>query len=136
MSTTSFHPTLNSVASVKATSEVGVFILRCNITDMDGNTYNADYCSRPEDGFGLNLTIRQWFADNPFFPVQGHAPAPFEGTCAILPFGAGPTDGIATACTGNADKPLSISATEGDYDAGRDEELRKSNKAHRPYSKD
>lgn len=85
MTMTSLTPTLNSVASIKATSERGVFILHCNITDVEGNTYEADYCSRPDDTFGLNPTIRQWLTDNPFFPVQPRAPATVREIRATLP---------------------------------------------------
>lgn len=85
MTITSLIPTLNSVASIKATSERGVFIVHCNITDVDGNTYDADYCSRPGDLFGLNPTMRQWLAENPSFPVQPHLPPTVEDFRASLP---------------------------------------------------
>ncbi|WP_455918670.1 hypothetical protein [Ensifer canadensis] len=61
---------LNSVQSVAATAEPNVFILSCNITDINNETYDCDYCSRPEDTFGLNPTVRQWILDNPEFPIH------------------------------------------------------------------
>lgn len=85
MTITPSTPTLNSVASIKATSERGVFILHCNITDAEGNTYDADYCSRPDDTFGLNPTIREWLAENPSFQVQPYAPPTVEEIRASLP---------------------------------------------------
>lgn len=76
---------LNAVSTVAATVEPGVFILYCNITDMEGNTYDTDYCSRTEDSFGLNPTIRQWLADNPSFPIQAYVPPTADGTRASMP---------------------------------------------------
>jgi hypothetical protein len=55
---------LNSVTSIRATNEPNVYLVNCNITDLNGETYDTDYGSRPEDTFGLNPTIRQWLADN------------------------------------------------------------------------
>lgn len=76
---------LNAVSTVAATAESGVFILQCNITDMEGNTYETNYCSRPEDAFGLNQPIRQWLTDNPDFPVQPHVPARKEEIRVSMP---------------------------------------------------
>jgi hypothetical protein len=76
---------LNAVSTVAATVEPGVFILYCNITDMEGNTYDAEYCSRSDDTFGLNPTIRQWLAENPSFQVQPYAPPTVEEIRASLP---------------------------------------------------
>lgn len=55
---------LNSVISLQATNEPGVFMLECNITDAYGETYDCTYCSRPDDVFGLNPAIRQWLLDH------------------------------------------------------------------------
>ncbi|MGH0371738.1 hypothetical protein NKY71_25285 [Sinorhizobium meliloti] len=71
-------PKLNSISAVKATAEAGVFLVYCNITDIDGDTYDAEYGSRPEDTFGLNPTIRQWLVDNPGFPIQPYTPPTAE----------------------------------------------------------
>lgn len=75
---------LNSVSTVTATAENGVFILHCNITDLDGNTYDADYCSHPEDTFGLNPIVRQWLADNPSFPISSYIAPTAEATRASM----------------------------------------------------
>jgi len=64
---------LNSVESVSATGEDGVFLVRCNITDLNGDTYDTDYGSRPEDTFGLNPTIREWLVEN-------------EGSYQVIPY--------------------------------------------------
>lgn len=76
---------LNSVSSITATLETGVFILHCNITDLNGETYNTDYCSRPSDTFGLNPVVRQWLVDNPAFPIQPYTPPTPEKIRASLP---------------------------------------------------
>lgn len=65
---------LNSVEMVTQMPEEGVFLLRCNITDIDDIIRDCDYCSRPDDPYGLNPTIRQWLADNPSFPRTPYVP--------------------------------------------------------------
>lgn len=65
---------LNSVSTVYATSEPDVFNLACNITDFYGETYDTQFCSRPEDPFGLNPDIRAWLAANPDFPIEPYVP--------------------------------------------------------------
>lgn len=67
---------LNSVEMVTQMPEEGVFLLRCNITDIDDIIRDCDYCSRPDDPYGLNPTIRQWLADNPSFPRTPYVPPP------------------------------------------------------------
>lgn len=67
---------LNHVSSIAATAEAGVYLVRCNLTDMNKETYDAEYCSRPEDTFGLNPTIRKWLTDNPTFPIDPYVPPP------------------------------------------------------------
>lgn len=76
---------LNSVMSVRATHEPGVFSLLVNITDIDGETYDCEYCSRPDDPFGLNPTIRTWLTDNPDFPVQAYVEPSIEQQRAGFP---------------------------------------------------
>ncbi|MEY9100476.1 hypothetical protein ABIA24_003385 [Sinorhizobium fredii] len=76
---------LNSVSTITATPEPGVFFVGCNITDINGETYDTEYCSRPDDPFGLNPTIRKWLADNASFPVQPHVPATPEELRAGMP---------------------------------------------------
>lgn len=85
MTINSNRVSLNFVSTVTATPESGVFILQCNITDVEGNTYDADYCSRPEDVFGLNPTIRRWLIDNTGFPIQPHVPPTTEKIRASMP---------------------------------------------------
>ncbi|MEJ6847562.1 hypothetical protein V3589_15240 [Sinorhizobium fredii] len=76
---------LNTVYAVTATIEPEVFIVDCNITDVHGDTYDAEYCSRPEDAYGLNPEIRQWLADNPDFPVDPYVPPTDEEMRANAP---------------------------------------------------
>ncbi|WLR91023.1 hypothetical protein [Shinella zoogloeoides] len=77
---------LNSVASVKATPENGVYLLDCNITDRDGFTYDCEYCSRPEDMFGLNPTIREWLVENEgSYQVVPYVPPTVEEMRATFP---------------------------------------------------
>ncbi|THK37253.1 hypothetical protein EHS39_15640 [Ensifer sp. MPMI2T] len=80
---------LNSVTSITATSEPDVFLVKCNITDIEGSSYDTDYCSRPNDPFGLNPTIRQWLADNPSFRIQSFvAPTPQQIRASMPPLSA------------------------------------------------
>ncbi|MCG5484019.1 MAG: hypothetical protein KK482_09895 [Sinorhizobium meliloti] len=76
---------LNEVYTVTATEEHDVYILGCNLTDINGHTYDADYTSRPDDTFGLNPVIRQWLSDNPLFPVQPYVPPTLEQIRATMP---------------------------------------------------
>ncbi len=76
---------LNEVFEVRSTSETDVFVLRCNITDYRGDTYDCDYCSRPDDPFGLNPTIRAWLTDNPNFPRQPYLPPTDEEKRQAMP---------------------------------------------------
>lgn len=65
---------LHSVTKIVHGGEPDMYILTCNITDMNGETYECDYVSREGDTFGLNPTIRQWLADNPDFPRDLYVP--------------------------------------------------------------
>lgn len=76
---------LNSVASVKATQESGVFVLECNITDINGETFDCEYVSRESDTFGLAPTVRQWLVENPSFPVTPYVPPTTEEVRAAMP---------------------------------------------------
>jgi len=76
---------LNAVSTVTATSEPGVFVVTCNITDIEGNTYDTDYCSRPDDAFGLNPTLRRWLAGKASFPVQPYVSLTAEERRASMP---------------------------------------------------
>ncbi|TVZ64124.1 hypothetical protein BCL32_4330 [Rhizobium mongolense USDA 1844] len=55
--------TLNEVHSVRATAEADSYVLFFNLTDFRGDTYDCEYCSRPDDPYGLNPVIRQWLTD-------------------------------------------------------------------------
>lgn len=54
---------LHAVHSVTPSAEEGVFIVHVTITDSSGETYTCDYCSRPDDPYGLNPAIREWLAN-------------------------------------------------------------------------
>lgn len=72
------EPILNSVAAVVETAEAGVYLVHCNITDVDGFSYDAVHCLRPEDNFGLSPVIREWMAENPDFPKTPYTPPTVE----------------------------------------------------------
>ncbi|MBP1882378.1 hypothetical protein [Sinorhizobium mexicanum] len=74
MTVMSSNISLNSVVAVAATTEENVLVVHCNITDIEGQTYDTSYCSRPDDPYGLNPAVRAWLATNPSFPIQPFAP--------------------------------------------------------------
>lgn len=76
---------LNEVYGVTATPEPGTYVVRCNVTDMDGDTDDCDYCSRPNDGFGINPMIREWLAANPEFPIDPYVPPTEEEKRQAMP---------------------------------------------------
>ncbi|WP_051000065.1 hypothetical protein [Sinorhizobium fredii] len=76
---------LNEVYSIEATSEADTFVLSVNLTDIHGDTYDCEYVSRPDDGFGLNPAIRQWLTDNPEFPIVPYAAPTDEEIRASMP---------------------------------------------------
>lgn len=53
------NPILHKVISVQNTAESGVYIIKIDLTDMEGERYVADYCLRPEDTFGLAPELSQ-----------------------------------------------------------------------------
>ncbi|MBD9511650.1 hypothetical protein IB265_33380 [Ensifer sp. ENS10] len=71
---------VNRVYSVTAGRVAGSYLVKANITDFEGETYDCDYMSYANDTNGLNPAIRQWLADNPDFPSQPYVPpsAPTE----------------------------------------------------------
>jgi len=78
-------PVLHSVISVTATNEPEVYIVRVELTDVDEVTTIDDYCSRPDDPFGLNPAIRQWLSDHageytilPYVPPADPGPQPYR----------------------------------------------------------
>lgn len=64
---------LNSVESVTATADPGVYIVRCNITDVNGETYDTNHGVRPDDPYGLSPILRAWMVEN-------------EGSYEVLPY--------------------------------------------------
>ncbi len=68
------QPTLNSVSAIRDTNEAGVYVLMVNITDSNGETYDDQFVSRPDDPFGLGPAVRQWLSENPDFPVSPYIP--------------------------------------------------------------
>lgn len=76
--------TLNDVSSIAETDEENVYIVHCNITDAFGDTYDTEYCTRPDGKHGLNPVIRKWMADNPNFPVDVYVPPTVEEQRASL----------------------------------------------------
>ncbi|MDK1489682.1 hypothetical protein QN219_06370 [Sinorhizobium sp. 7-81] len=85
MTVTSSNISLNSVGVVTATAEEGVFVVCCNITDAEGQTYDTDYCSRPDDPYGLSPAVRAWLAANPSFPIQPFVPPTMDQIRAGMP---------------------------------------------------
>lgn len=76
---------LHSVHAIRETQEPDVFIVSCNLTDLYNETYDADYCSRPNDTFGLNPTIREWLIDNEgSYEVLPYVPPSIEQTRATM----------------------------------------------------
>lgn len=64
---------LKQVYEVKATATPGAYMIHCNVIDSEGEQYDCDYSSLPDDVFGLNPVIRQWLIDN-------------EGTYEVIPY--------------------------------------------------
>lgn len=56
--------TLNEVHRITATLEPGVFILDITMTDANGEQFESEYASRPDDIYGLGPIIRQWLVEN------------------------------------------------------------------------
>ncbi|WP_373365160.1 hypothetical protein [Sinorhizobium medicae] len=78
-------PILNSISKVTATSEPQVYLVRCNITEIDGITYDTDFCSRPDDPYGVNPQVREWLAANPDFPIDPYVPPTPEEQREAMP---------------------------------------------------
>lgn len=74
MSKVSSQLSLNAVTSVSATESNGVYVVECNITDMQGATYSTSYVTRSGDSYGLNPVIQKWLADNPNVTVNPYRP--------------------------------------------------------------
>lgn len=78
-------PILNSISKVTATAEPQVYVVRCNITEVDGITYDTDFCSRPDDPYGVNPQVREWLAANPDFPIDPYVPPTPEEQREAMP---------------------------------------------------
>jgi hypothetical protein len=79
-------PILHAVGSVRATTEPGVFVVEVDVTDVEGERYECEYVSRPEDEVGLAPTIRRWLAENDgSYIVVPYAPPTPEKIRASMP---------------------------------------------------
>ena len=67
-------PIVNQIYAIRYTAEPGVYVVSCNLTDMNAQTFDADYCLRPDDPYGCAPALRQWMADNPSFPIEAYVP--------------------------------------------------------------
>lgn len=73
---------LHNLISVTATDELGVYSAVVDITDANGERYEAEHISRASDPYGLGPTVRaaidQWIADGkPVLPyVEPPLPVP------------------------------------------------------------
>lgn len=70
--------TLNTVISVTATASPTAFMVRCNITDDLGDTYDTDFSYNTSDPYGLGPAIKAWLAANPDFPIGPYVPPTVE----------------------------------------------------------
>jgi hypothetical protein len=75
---TNLPPVLNTVYWIQAKGEPDVYLLFINMTDGYGETYDAEFVSRPDDTYGLGPTVRQWIVDHPDFPIQPYVPPTIE----------------------------------------------------------
>lgn len=61
------RPRLKRVLSVTASSEAGVYFARIEAIDLNGFASTHDFCSRPDDSFGLGPNVRAaietWIAE-------------------------------------------------------------------------
>lgn len=84
--TTSVLLQLLAVYEVQETETAEVFRIDLTLINMDGEEVRTWYHSYPDDTFGLNPVIRQWFADNPSFPRTPYTPpTPEEIRTSMLP---------------------------------------------------
>jgi hypothetical protein len=78
---------LHSLVSVCATAEEGVYDALVDLTDGDGERYEARYIVRPGDPYGLAPEVRgavkQWIADGN--PVHPYVPPTLEQLRASMP---------------------------------------------------
>lgn len=61
------RPSLKKLLSVMASSETGVYFAKIEACDVNGATSIQDFCSRPDDAFGLGpdvrVAIETWIAE-------------------------------------------------------------------------
>lgn len=72
---------LHNLISVAATDELEVYLAVVDITDTNGERYEAEHISRASDPYGLGPAVRaaidQWIADGkPVLPYVEPPPAP------------------------------------------------------------
>ncbi len=75
---------LNDVYSI-ATDVSGALLVHCNITDVNGETYDAIHCYRPDDPYGLSPTVGEWIQAHPDFPIAPYVPPTVEEVRASMP---------------------------------------------------
>jgi len=68
------RPRLKKLSSVTVSSEAGVYFARIEALELNGSTSIHDFCSRPDDTFGLGPEVRAaintWIADGkPVLPA-------------------------------------------------------------------
>ena len=56
--------TIHAIENVRAEEREGCFVLDVDVTNMEGVREKWEYCSIPEDTFGINPFIRTWLAVN------------------------------------------------------------------------
>ncbi|AYD02187.1 hypothetical protein [Neorhizobium sp. NCHU2750] len=75
-------PAINSVSAVYSVpTDASALIVVANITDMQGETYDCEYCTRPSDPDGgpnsMNGLFQQWLGDHAGqFVILDPPPAP------------------------------------------------------------
>ena len=61
------RPRLKRLVFVTATTEASVYMARIEAVDTDGSLLTDDFCSRPDDAFGLGPEVRAaietWIAE-------------------------------------------------------------------------
>jgi len=84
------YPRVTEILKISDTAEGnGVYLLELMIRYADGDEPElAEYCSRPNDPYGVNPQIRKWMSENPDAPVHVYVPPPpptVEETRAAMP---------------------------------------------------
>lgn len=71
-------PELHHVFAITRTLEERVYIVDCEITDMENIRERVKYALRPNDPFGLAPTLRMWMVFHPWFPIGDYVPPTIE----------------------------------------------------------